>query len=295
MKALRLSVAIGLILAVSSSAWAISLLQPYQGPVTMKFRNWDVYTHYNVADGTYVGQDTLNSLPQTPPRGGQPGEDFWGVMVLTDIYGKNNELLWSAAIPGTPQITGLFWNGSDNYLKQTTGVGGAVQNIHGTGLHMAFYEDPSNNFTNADDTVAGKTGTARRTAAETFLAATDGNLLWTANSTPGFDSNFPLDEYFSTYSPSNDQFGATNAFGGLLADLGAVPGVGTGPGNGLFDGANTPGADWRMVFTAKPDPLGEFDLISDDPIDAKIIPEPLTVLGVIMGISSLVTYVRRRP
>ena len=163
----------GLVLAVSGPAWGISFLQPYNGPVTMKFSNWDTGVLYNVSDNQtpVVGEGALNLLPQIPPPNNFGSEDSWGAAQLVWIKGAQNQVLWIAG-PGVPEVTGLFWGERDTYLKQTTtislGLDGqpgkagvdddgnlviddvselgwlgsddiaVAQHIHGVGTHIAF-------------------------------------------------------------------------------------------------------------------------------------------------------------
>lgn len=330
MRILKFSMVVAIALAIAGPAQAIVLLQPYTGPVTMKFRNWDTGTLYAVPDGTTVGEGNMDALPVVPgfPPNSFGAEDSWGVVQLTEIWGAQNQLLWSGAIPGTPEITGLFWGERDTYLSQTTTVQGISQDIHGVGFKIAFWEDANRDLGNPPGTYggSGNTGTARRTAETVFEGASEGNLLWTGNSVPGFDPNFPNDEFFTTFSPSGAIFNGLNAFGGMYIDLGTVysdgadgqPGVAgvdddgingiddigergfagsddvamLGSGNGLFDTSQP--VDWRIAFTGKPDGTGQFLVLSDDPIDTAIVPEPITMFGMLLGVGGVARYVRRR-
>jgi hypothetical protein len=331
MRILKFSLVVAIALAIAGPAQAIVLLQPYAGPVTMKFRNWDTGTLYNIPDGpATVGEAAMDALPIVPgfPPNSFGSEDSWGVVQLTEIYGDQNQLLWSAAIPGTPEITGLFWGERDTYISQTTSVQGISQDIHGVGFKIAFWEDANKDLGNPPGQYvsSANVGTDRRIAEELFEGATEGNLLWTGNSVPGFDPNFPNDEFFTTFSPSGAIFFGLNAFGGMYIDLGTVytdgadgePGVAgfdddgingvddigergfagsddvamLGSGNQLFDTSGP--VDWRIAFTGKPDGTGEFLVLSDDPIDTTIIPEPITMLGMLLGMGGVARYVRKR-
>ena len=334
MRCFKLLLMGGIVLALSTQAGAITFLQPYQGPVTMKFIDWDVGTLYGIADpaNPVQGEANLDALnPQWPPPNSFCAEDMWGAAQLTTIRGQNNELLWSAAIPGTPEITGLFFGERDTYFDQSTTGGNITQYIHGQGVRIAFWEDANNDLGNPPGTYpGGNTGTARRTAEAVFEGATEGTLLWTLNSGPGWDVTYPNDEFFTTYSPSGGILpGGFNALGGMMADVGTIYTCGpdgapgqvnvdddldgitdnlselgfagsddvpmTGTNNWLFCGTPDDGvADWRIGFTGKPDSSLEFMVISDDPIDTCVVPEPVTMAGLLLGIGCLGRYVRRR-
>lgn len=334
LRALKLIGIVAVVAAIAVPAQAITLLQPYSGPVTMKYRNWDTGTLYAVADGTYTGEGTLDALPQLPPPSRFGLEDSWAVVELTEIRGASNELLWSGAIPGTPEITGILFGERDTYLSQTTSVAGISQDIHGHGFQIAWFED-ANPATAIGDpagtfTPTANTGTARRTGQASFDGATEGTLLWTLSSIPGFDGNFPSDEFFTTFSPSGGIFfGGNNAFGGMWLELDTIwlngpdgrPGVAgvdddgingiddigergwagsddiplTGTNQNFFVDQPSPDPDQRAVFTGKPDPSQQFLVISDDPIDTVLaIPEPLTLVGMALGIGGLARYTRKR-
>lgn len=287
-KSLAFTIAIVLAFAVPASAISLGT---YQGPVTMKFRGWDTGVLYNVADGVYSGAGTLNGLTQTPPPNSFFGEDSWGVAQLTTIVGSNNQVLWDYAIPNTPQITALFFGEQDTYLNQTTTAGVVSQQIHGVGFKIAFFEDPAVTAPNVSNPPAG--GTASRTGEAVFTGMTNGNCIWTLNSTPGFNVLFPTDEFFSTFFPFGSGFGNLNSTGGMYANTGTINLAGggslTGTQNDMFTGNPT----WRIDFTGQSS-SGGFLVLADDPIDTSVIPEPVTMAGLLLGIGGLVRYTRKR-
>ncbi len=306
MKITRWTVAGLLILSLALPAWADigSQLGWYEGPLTMKFTNWDVGTIYTVADGTYGGSvaamDAISG--QTPPPNRIGSEDSWGIAQLTSIRGlvggNPNTQLWNNSA-GTPQVTAIFWGEKDTYLKQTNG--GSVQDIHGVGYHIAFFENPAN--TNPNNVNPIGTTTAGRTGADVFtgLAQAGYTCLWTLNSVPGFDSNFPNDEFFGTYNPSAG-FSNANATGGMFANTGTIfdPNLPGGQVTGVLNGMFLPdpalgGANWRVAFTGISLVGGGsgFDVLSDDPIMAEAVPAPAAVVLGLMGLG-LVGWYRKR-
>ena len=296
MKIVRWAVAVAVVLALAVPAGALSL-GGYSGPIKMKFSDLDTGTLYNVADGTYVGEATLDALPQVvvPSRFGN--EDSWGITRLSVIEDGVGNQLWSRSTANT-EIVAIFWGEVDTYLSQTTTGPNVVQDIHGVGMKIAFWEVPGNQSI----TLPGTFTTADRTAEDLVTGLnTGGTLLWTLNSVPGFNSLFPTDEFFTTFSPTGSAFGPFNAQGGMLADLGTITlsdGITqlTGAQNDMF--ASTPGeADWRITFTGVVPNAGNtgFLVLSDDPILANVvIPEPLTMIGMLLGAGTVVRYVRKR-
>jgi len=236
----------------------------YQGPIKMKFTNWDTGTVYNVDDGLYEGEGALDALAQVPAPGQLAGEDTWGVFRLDSITDESGMIdLWNRFTAET-ELTGIFWGGRDVYLNQTTGPGGTSQQIHSGGIAAA------------------------RTAAGAFDTFTDGGLAWTMNTVPGHNADFPTHEFFTEFWP-DAAVGNINAAGGAFAQVGAVDldgdGVATDVGalnSSIIPNNIAPGADFAFEFTGEPDATGTWLVVSDDPIRTAI-PEPTTLALLSMG------------
>ena len=320
---------LGVILAVSGAAQALTFDVPYQGEVVMKFKNWDVGTLYDVPDGEITGEGTLDGETQLPPVGAYPSgtlgstEDSWGIFRLDSITDTSGTIdLWNRFTPGRAEVTGIFWGERDVKLNQTTvrihvddgpgpdddddGIPGedpnftdyTRQDIEGVGMSVAFFEDPSNDF----DPFPGAGPpppadiAAARTAPGAFTTATNGALIFSMNSVPGHFASSP-NEFFTEFWPDGGPLGA-NASGGMFAELGKVDldGDGVADDEGIQNTPEwmRPGADFTFEFTGEPDGTGTWTVISDDPIRAHYVPEPMTMLAVGIALSSLGGYVRRR-
>ena len=286
---------VGLILAIGGAAQAINFDVDYQGPISMKFSNWDVGTLYDVQDGLYEGEAVIDAIAaQLPPEGAIGSEDTWGVFRLASITDPSGTIdLWNR-YDGRPEVTGIFWGERDVYLTQTTVVIGPdtllTQEIHGVGMSVAFFEDPSNDF----DPFPAAGIAAERTAPGAFTTVTNGTLIWSMTSIPGHDATFPTHEFFTEFWPDRAA-GEINAVGGFFAEIGAVDLDGDGIAGDVGELNDLIVDDlFTFEFTGEPDATGTWIVLSDDPIHTNIIPEPATVGLLILG-HVLLLRPKRRP
>ncbi|MBE3134659.1 MAG: hypothetical protein IMZ55_14410, partial [Acidobacteria bacterium] len=245
---------------------AIVFREPYTGPIIMHLTDYDVGTlYYNLPDGEYDGA-YLHGLPTSDPGGGAPwralapaanGSDTWGILRVDQIISKaDNAVLWVSG-DGGKEISGIFWGLTDTYVKQVTTVFGGgtaiTQNIHGVGLQLAFFEDAAMNF----DRSAGPGARVDVAGKPTYPTATDGTLLWTVRSTPGYRLDFPTEGFFVDFTTAASVY---NSSGHALGNMAAVDGWGLGPDNAALDtnGVAAVQADLLFGFSAdntQPPPL----------------------------------------
>jgi len=322
MRYLKLALIVALPLVVASQASAIYL--PGGANIEMKFTNWDVGNLYHdlVLDKTYT-QAELDALPTAPPVGGgawqtpapgaAPGEDGWGIFWLESIKDINDgTLYWSnyvdTAYNTKSEITGIFWGITDTFVKQT----GSTQDIHGTGLYFAFFEDPSMDFSPAAPDTGGGPGNrgelwggGDKTQPYWTLVTNDGGAagadgqtgtiddatpIWTGYSVPGYNMGYPTDEFFTTFNPSVAPGGITGG-GGFNAEMGAVPIWGAGSQNSMW--TDVSGANLFFSFTGY-DYQGNtsWTVRSNDPAIGTVTPElpsgALMLIGLVpMGLAFL--------
>ena len=292
MRSLKVVLALALVAALAQSASAVSF-GGYVGKIQMKFRNYDVGTLYTLGPGPagpFIGQGLVNGLPQTPPPGAAPFEDGWGIFRITEIWGTSDggltfEVpLWSNATAST-ELTGMFWGERDTYVLQYIDPASLVtkQAIHGVGLHVAVFEDSAKNFNPAPGPLS------RATPFPVYPTVTDGSLIWTVNSVPGWDAGFPTDEFFTVFTPGAAP-GAVNAQGGFWGTMGSVPTWGLGPSNNQLDIPNL--VDVMFGFDGRAST--GWMVISNDPVEATVVPEPLTMLGVLASVGGIAGYIRKR-
>jgi hypothetical protein len=321
MRVLTLAVTGVLILALAMPASAIVLTDPsYAGPITINIQDFDTGTLYNVADNPvgspYIGSALLDTFSQTNDPNGPTLADgsksnTWGLLRIVTITEANGsgKILWSTS-PGD-EIDGVFWGLDDQYLNQVTTGAQVTQEIRGTGLHFAMFESGSA-WPGGVPGPAAANPNGEAPGVPTYPGITSSSkLLWTFNAVPGFslaDINAGLgNSFFATVTNNASVY---QSFGDMNANLGAVPGYGTGPANNLFvtgkvpaykagDVAGDPTAftDIAFHFTATSS-FGQnanWLLYSSDPMSAVgFVPEPITMTGLFIGMVGLGGYVRRR-
>ena len=204
------------------------------------------------------------------------------------------------------EITAIFWGLTDTYLNQTTGTGGnVVQEIHGTGLQAAFFYDTTPDWSTSVTAGPGVWSTAPGVGGldrPEYAGITDGTLLWTMRSTSGWNQLFPTEDFFNTYTSAGTSYGSN---GNMNLDMATVDGWGTGPSNFQLDtntiaGWNTAGtaktkmADLLLTFSGYDDGTNGWLLRTSDPLEGNMIPEPITMTGLLLGIGCLGRYIRNR-
>jgi hypothetical protein len=265
---------------------------PYLGPIVVKYINYDVGQLYSTANGTYgraadptrtdaqaIGD--LDALTTVTPASFKldPAEDAWGIQVATEIWNDTQTVrLWTAAVSPW-ELTGMFWGVQDTYLDQTNST---TQEIHSVNFRAAFWVDDSPDF---DPTG----GPSARTGTASYPTATDGHLFWSMLGLAGAaDSNFPADEFFTTFNPSAAP-GAPNVGNGSVAGVYGTNAAGTGGANSVFD-SSLNGADWSVRFTGV-SPTGNvasWAVQSNDPLITTAVPTPAAAYAGLLGLGLLV-------
>jgi len=319
---MKILAVLGLILAVSGTAGAIPFTQAYTGPVTMKFSSWDMGTLYPLSTPTTIGISAVDAIAgQVAPPGtvydansgavytgavGQEKEDSWGIFTVTEIYktGGNplspSDQLW---LPGTGgvELTGIFYGLIDNAVAPG-GLGELIQAQLGTAGAFKMYQQPYGTFAAADGGLGAETlGSAGRLTFSTYTGVTGGTLALAGSLLAG----------------TGQIAGAPNAqFTSNVNIIGAPPVSAAGNFNSLVllnggaseaqfkSGLGPSGSDLTVQGTtydnSGADPLhpavSNWTVTDQDPVNgfALPVPEPLTMLGVFLGVGGLARYVRRR-
>lgn len=303
-------------LLLTTTLEGITFRHPYTGPLRMKFSDWDMGTVYQVPGAPVVGSAAVNALPQTPYDIGPGGhfydvngnrddaggynaalrEDVWGIARLTRIENAANasDVLWLDG-DNNEEIMVMFYGGIDVAIAPGPIAGQTV--IQVDQLKFDFYQQAFGTFVAAGDEDQGALG---RTGFATYNGVTGGTSLWTTVLNKGFAGIAGAGNagFLTFFTP--DVTGTTGSGNfQLLLDITG------GTAQAAYDtNSQINGADFFTQGTTAPNdgssvPIaglgnGQWTVFSDDPIRCNVIPEPVTLLGLMLGMSSLGGYLRRR-
>jgi len=312
-----------ILLLIGGLAIAALAAPAHAALIKMNLTDFDVGALYNVPTGsTWTGAATLDALPQTSVVGlGVPAaaaningslSDTMGIFRIESIIDvASGNVLFSSG--GAAEISGIFWGLTDTYLATSPSgsvAGGQDQDIRGTGVQVALFYNashvwPGSGAPGPAGFAVGPVGTDGKSKL-TFAPITNGTLFWTFRSTTGFNLGDLANEFFAkfTATASGNAFGSE---GNFLADMGAVDGWGSGFNNDALDteallgyqlgdilGFPTKPVDTAWHFTGSPNGAGSWLLLTSDPVTADLVPEPVTMAGLLLGVGCLTRYIRKR-
>lgn len=318
MRTLKLLVILAALAALTVPAGALTFRQAYTGPVTLKFASWDMGVVYAVPGSlvdTIAGVNTYEGIAgnaalypmanghyydSNGKRDDEVGydaslrEDGWGILTVTEIYKTGTSasnpanILWLPGDNGNTELTAIFVGGVDNALVASTDTIGA-EVIQTQGIELFLYE---NTVASLDPSL----GANGRTGFASYTGITGGTLCLDMLVTTGVGqisgSTGPA-EFRAIFTP--DVGGATGS-GSFASYVDLVPGTRD------YDQFNTNGmlggTDLSVngTTTANTDfaQNGNWTVLNEDPFRGNVIPEPITMLGVVLGIGGLAGYIRKR-
>ncbi len=307
MRCIKLCLVVGLILAVSGTAEAITFNQSYNGTIMIKLKNYDTGVSYPVSSAVgiaavdgIVGQtpatNAWNGLFGNPliPAGyayaGQ-AEDAWMALKVTSIETPGGTQLWSDG-DGGQELVGMMYG----LVDVAVGAGGMA--VLSDGFNLDLYEQTAGIFNPA-------LGTGGRTGFSTYTGATGGTNLLSAVAVPGIGINDLAALDPTTFGGQLPQFSHRSfvAQAGLYLDIISgpwdqliAPNSWTDPwgGGAVADLFATANFVYNDGSTTGGIPISDWDYLSNDPTRAYYVPEPLTMLAVFTGIAGLGGYIRKR-
>ena len=164
MRALKLCVAVGLVLAVATPGLATPinwLRNPLGRVIEFKYENWDMATVYDGAPvGPHIGPSAVNAVEvatgngmQIITKGSVKGafdytdlrEDGWGVFRIKEIEDRtSNEALWDKDLDNVTEIVGIFYGLVDTAVQIDPQSG--KQFIDSDGMFFEAYAQPKGTF-----------------------------------------------------------------------------------------------------------------------------------------------------
>lgn len=316
----RALLVMALIGAVTVSASALTLRRAHVGPVTFKIVNFDmgvIYDPEGGAAGTIVsGIGNVNALPQIDPPGAdfdaiggglftggesEIKEDGWGIFRVTEIYNTadDSDILWEHGDNGD-EIVGMFYGLIDNAVRFSSDSPGQTI-IQSENITFDLYEQAVGTWAGTGTAGAPSLGSAGRLAFDRFQGVTEaGTLILRGESAQG--DLIPLTgsvgpaEFHSFFKPNAS---LNSGDGTFFTRLDLVPGT---RDYGQFNSNAFPGGvDFQVNGTTKSNAgttalprIADWTVRSEDPLEAVVIPEPVTLISVGLGAVSLGRYIRRR-
>lgn len=265
------------------------------GEFVIKLFNFDMGTVYAPLAGgvgsSVTGEAALDALPQAPATGALLGEDSWGIAKVEGIFDSFGGRIWSEAGKGQ-ELTIMFYGAKDFFVQQTSA---STQEIGSTGMQIDLYlQTIGGPGYTAYNPLLGSSG---RTGFSSYTTVTDGTLILSTISTPGFiyaDGTFggSATEFRSSFNAGSGGLGETylDVTGGSMMNE-----FNTNSVSSIFNS----GADLFAQFTTaiyRDNPSSGTDdwlVSSQDPVTGNLaaIPEPSTyglfAAGALVGLVAL--------
>jgi hypothetical protein len=306
----------GIVLTLAMPAAAITLVYGENDFKIIDRDNGTVYSNIG-PKGSFIGDPNnvangvalLDAYPTKSAAAGAVGgsEDSWGIAKTTDIHDVNGNVIWQSLSANT-ELTWMFYGATDFYAEVVSNTGDVT--TQSVGLIAELWEQPLA-AAPGQPLIDLTQGSPWRTGLNGYTGATEGTMLLQLTSADGFlhvlgDLGGPLTEFETTFNAVGNTGGGTAYFdvtGGTMAsffDTNTITSVA-----GILNGV--PNADAWIQFTSTPTadgPNGSLDpgavppydwlVQSEDPVRTYVIPEPMTMAGLLLGVGCLGRYIRKR-
>lgn len=247
--------------------------------------------------------------------------DFAGPPPASQDVSTVGSAVWNSGDDGR-ELVGIFWGASDKVITiNGSGTPNATQSAVGSGLKFMLWDQAVGTFTNPGS--GNGIGSADRGANPWEFLGLGTNydptakVALTGYAVGGYlDPTDPTIDFSTLFFPNPSTFGSANTFmevGDLGLDLngdGNIDDDDVGFLNEKVDmniftpfHAGYPKADLHLTMaTLANNPLnipgydGGYDWTATDfdHIDMGVVPEPITMLGLVFGVGSLAGYIRKR-
>jgi len=309
-------IVVGLVLASTATTWAVTVPAVPNGVTFLASRNVDNGTAYIPTDPGLIGQ-TID--PDNPPagvtvvgpRGGLPGEDSWGLALMYQIadgYLKADGTV-GAKLPiyydnsagmNDTWLVGTFWGGHDTAVTFEAPTAPSVSTftvltenlqfelwaVDKAALDAAAQSIPE--FLPFDATDRTAANRYNGWMEDAMLAGSAVKLLRGESTFVRFNG----DAYPTATAGVYRFAGDTVAYFDIDETDASYLWNPTWGANGLFEDPDGNFAD--MYFTWDLEAGLTWDTLSRDFGGVNVVPEPVTMFGIFLGISSLVGYSRKR-
>ncbi|MFW6061306.1 MAG: hypothetical protein ACOC93_00710 [Planctomycetota bacterium] len=317
------TLAIAVLLGLAAGAQAISYDDSYTGPVEYDLEQWMVARQYTGPRRTVDGADAVNRVRQTTPEGlwsEIPGgryrgqrEDAFSVLRLTRVVADDGSgrVIWTDE-ESDSELVGLLYGLVDTGLAADAE---GVRTMQAAGGYFEIWEQPSGSFN-------PETGPGGRTAFGGFEGigrqggVADSSLVLRGRTAPGVSripgtsgeahSRIDVDPASSS-SPTGDGWFEDGSHSIYLDSQGGGwkqhPAFGQESPQVYWDAVDprfgaTRQGDLGLQMNIQPyTPLNSRDLwviASEDPAAPVVMPEPITLVTILLGAGGVGGYARRR-
>jgi len=319
---------------LDGSTGAFPSARAYTGPIVLQLGSADWGTSYEGDSDTYTWDGTTwvpdtsgNNLTVHPAQGHIAGEDTWGWFAVNAIYegevltphenigqAVGSPALWSSSSTDGKELIGMFWGEKDTVVVLEAS---GLFSVEGSGFKFAIWEQDAGSFAAANPFSATNTpfNSVHRGANPwdfTGIGDDASSVLWASGiGQTGFAGTIASTTFTTSFNPlltvgSKGQGNATLSIQEFAAGEGPT---GTGTAN---DYLNTDyfispvtgeTGDITLQFTTtsinpfnepRDNPLKDATVSNNDPAAVNFVPEPITMLGLLIGVGSVGGYIRRR-